>query len=67
MTAPTGVTAATPLPSIRHLRAEDWRIEKMSKSEKEASTCMYCETVYRNPGIANKCEHYHYPIPDVGN
>ncbi|MFB9924415.1 hypothetical protein ACFORO_10480 [Amycolatopsis halotolerans] len=60
-----GVTAATPDPSIQHLQADEWRIKQMSDKEKLISTCMFCKTLYRNPGVANKCEHWHYPIPTL--
>lgn len=59
------VTAATPLPSIAHLRPEPWQVALMTEHDKAVSTCYYCHTLYRNAGVANLCEHYHFPIPKL--
>lgn len=64
MSAP-GVTAATPLQSEAKNIATAWQLAKMSKAQKLNATCMFCGTVYRSPSAANRCEHYHYPIPTL--
>ncbi len=63
MSAASGVTKATPLPSEVKNVATRSQLTKMSAAEKVRATCMYCKTVYRNASPANRCEHYHYPIP----
>jgi hypothetical protein len=60
-----GVTKATPLPSEAKNIATAWQLAKMSEAQKLNATCMFCKTVYRNASPANRCEHWHFPIPDL--